>query len=158
MKVLEIRQYMDIDHSAVLKLHDEALGPTGAHLGRGPWDDDLDDIPAVYLQSGGEFLIGMVDGEVVAMGALRRITPVVAEVRRMRAAPSFQRRGFGRAMLMRLERRAVELGYRHLRLDTTAGQTAARHLYVTAGYRETARLPGLGAHQDIVYDKTLDDG
>jgi ribosomal protein S18 acetylase RimI-like enzyme len=152
-----IRRYVDADRDAVLKLHVEALGPTGAHLGRGPWDDDLEQIPSVYLQSDGEFLIGVVGDEIVAIGALRRITPVIAEIKRMRTAPSLQGRGFGRALLMRLERRAVELGYERLRLDTTNTQVAARHLYETAGYRETGRRAGLGADEDILYEKALDE-
>jgi hypothetical protein len=88
--MLAIRRYVDADRDAVLELHHEALGPTGAHLGRGPWDDDLKQIPSVYLQSDGEFLIGVVGDEIVAMGALRRITPSIAEIKRMRTAPRFK--------------------------------------------------------------------
>jgi hypothetical protein len=59
----------------------------GAHLGNGPWDDDLHEIEAAYLRSGGEFLVGVLDGKVVAMGTLRRISPGKAEIKRMRVGP-----------------------------------------------------------------------
>jgi hypothetical protein len=65
---LHIRHYEPGDKRAVRRLHDEALNEVGAHLGAGPWDDDLDDIEGVYLESGGEFLVGELEGEVVAMG------------------------------------------------------------------------------------------
>lgn len=137
--VLEIRRYTDSDHAAVVGLHHEALGATGAHAGPGPWDDDLERIGEVYLRGGGEFLVATLDGELVAMGALRRVDERVAEVKRMRTAPAHQRRGFGRAVLARLERRAEELGYERLCLDTTDKQAAAQHLYESAGYREVRR-------------------
>jgi GNAT superfamily N-acetyltransferase len=93
----------------------------------------------VYLESGGEFLVGVLDGEVVAMGALRRVPRDAAEIKRMRVRPGLQGRGFGQAMLDALHRRAAELGYSTLRLDTTVQQRADRHLYVKNGYREVGR-------------------
>jgi hypothetical protein len=61
------------------------------------------------------------------------------------AAPSsFQRRGFGQAMPMSHDRRAVQLGYRHPRLDTTASQAAARHPYPTACYLRPAFVERCG--------------
>lgn len=35
------------------------------------WDSDLDNIDAVYLRSVGEFLVGVINGEMVALGGLR---------------------------------------------------------------------------------------
>ena len=92
---MHIRRYEPGDKRAVRRLHDDALNEVGAHLGSGPWDEDLDEIESVYLESGGEFLVGIRGGEVVAMGALRRISPNAAEVKRMRVKPSLQRRGYG---------------------------------------------------------------
>ena len=154
--MFEIRRFQDADQPAVVRLHHDALSPTGAHLGAGPWDADLDAIDDVYLQAAGEFLVGTLDGEVVAMGALRRIDELVAEIKRMRTAATHQGHGFGRQMLACLERRACELGYRRLRLDTTDRQAAARHLYESFGYRETRRKPGPGNIENIIYEKTLD--
>ena len=37
----------------------------------GPHEVAMRDVGAAYLESGGEFLVGTVDGEVVAMGAFR---------------------------------------------------------------------------------------
>jgi ribosomal protein S18 acetylase RimI-like enzyme len=110
-----------------------------AHAGHGPWDDDLRSVRESYLDVGGEFLIGVVDGEVVAMGALRRLSATAAEIKRMRVDVRYQRQGFGRTILARLEGRARELGYRTLRLDTTVSQVPAQHLYRSSGYREVGR-------------------
>src|ERR671932_233091 len=92
---LHIRRYEPEDKRAVRRLHDEALNEVGAHLGSGPWDDDLDDIESVYLDSGGEFVVGVLDGKIVAMGALMRISPQKAELKRMRVKPGLQGLGYG---------------------------------------------------------------
>jgi ribosomal protein S18 acetylase RimI-like enzyme len=72
----------------------------------------------------------------------------------MRVHPAFQRRGFGRLILGRLEARARELGYHRVRLDTMVIQTAARHLYQRAGYREVGRGQLAGA-EVVYFEKAL---
>lgn len=72
----------------------------------------------------------------------------------MRVEPAYQRRGFGEVILRSLEDRALELGVRELRLDTTTVQTAAEHLYRKHGYVETGRGQ-LGGQELIMFEKQL---
>lgn len=136
------------------RLHDEALYEAGAHLGEGPWDGDLDRIESEYLRDGGEFLIGELDGGVVAMGALKRASDERVELKRMRVAPAMQRQGFGRKMLEELEERARGLGYQTLYLDTAVHQKGARRLYASNGYAETGRGE-IGPFDCVFYEKEL---
>jgi GNAT superfamily N-acetyltransferase len=149
---LHIRRYEPGDKRAVRRLHDDALNEVGAHLGAGPWDDDLDDIEGVYLESDGEFLVGILEGEVVAMGAIKRVSPDVADVKRMRVRPGLQGRGYGQAMLDALHSSAADLGYTTLHLDTTVQQRAARELYLKNGYREVGR-GSVGPFDCIYYER-----
>jgi GNAT superfamily N-acetyltransferase len=149
---LHIRRYEPGDKRAIRRLHDDALNEVGAHLGTGPWDEDLDDIEGVYLGSGGEFLVGILEGDVVAMGAIKRDSPDVAEVRRMRVRPGLQGRGYGQAMLDALHRRVAGLGYSTLHLDTTVQQRVARRLYLKNGYREVGR-GSIGPFDCIYYER-----
>lgn len=142
--MLTIRRYQDADHDAVWLLHNVALAAVGAHAGNGPWDDDLHHVDAVYLRRRGEFLVGVYDEQVVAMGELKQTSEERAEIKRMRVHPDFQRRGFGQAILQALESRARELGYRVLHLDTTARQIAAQRLYLKNGFHETGRTVIVG--------------
>jgi GNAT superfamily N-acetyltransferase len=151
---LHIRRYEPGDKLAVRRLHDDALNEVGAHLGSGPWDDDLAEIESVYLDQDGEFLVGVLDGEVVAMGALMRISTERAELKRMRVRPGLQGRGYGQAMLDALHRRASELGYSMLRLDTTIQQRAAQHLYLKNGYSEAGRGV-VGPFDCIFYEREI---
>ena len=127
----------------------------GAHAGEGPWDNDLRRIEEVYLQAGGEFLVGVLEERLVAMGALERTSAVRARVTRMRVHPDCQRRGFGQAMLSALEKRAAELGCARLQLDTTVRQVAAQRLYGKNGYREARRGEMLG-FECIFYEKLVE--
>ena len=136
---LQIREYQDADFEAVQRLHVVALEHVGAYAGRGPWDADLENIAGSYLVAGGTFLVGVVDGTLVAMGALRRLAPDTAELKRMRVDPAWQGRGLGRRMLRALESKARELGMRTIELETSVVQVAAQHLYISSGYRETGR-------------------
>jgi GNAT superfamily N-acetyltransferase len=149
---VSIRRYEPPDREAVRNLHDEALNDVGAHLGRGSWDSDLDAIESVYLEAGGEFLVGVLEGEVVAMGALRLDPDGRAWITRMRVSPRLQGRGIGQTLLDRLHRRAAELGYGPLHLDTTVGQTAARRLYEKNGYREAGRGT-VGPFECLYYER-----
>lgn len=152
--MLELRRFTHNDADVVWELHNIGLNGTGAHLGEGPWDDDLHSIPDTYLLAGGEFLVGVLDGRVVAIGALRHVTDSVAELKRMRVHPGFQRRGFGTAVLAALEDRARKRGYSKLVLDTGVALTAAQSLYRSAGYIETGR-GRLGGVDVIYFEKRL---
>lgn len=79
---------------------------------------------------------------------------MVGELKRMCVRPAFQRRGFARQTLARLEDRARALGYRRLRLHTTVTQTAAQRFYPTVGYRELGRGQFVGA-EVIYFEKAL---
>jgi ribosomal protein S18 acetylase RimI-like enzyme len=146
---LQVRQVEAGDARAVGQLHHEGLTAAGAISGRGGYDEDVDSVSAMYLDDGGEFLVGVCDGRLVAMGGVRHVTDTVGELTRMRVHPAFQRRGFGRLILSRLEDRAGELGYRRLRFVTMVTQTAAQRLFVSAGYTPVGR--GELAGTDVIY-------
>lgn len=152
--MMEARRYRSSDHDAVWELHNIALNEAGAHAGNGPWDDDLHRIEDEYTEAGGEFYVGSVEGRIVAMGAIKRLSDTCAEICRMRVHPDFQRRGLGTKMLSALEERARELGFRSLKLETTVGQAAAIGMYLKAGYGEVSRARKL-VFEVLVFEKRI---
>ncbi len=145
--VLKVRRFQDGDAGAVWDLHRST--DDDGHRGNGPWDEDLRSVRSFYIEDGGEFFVGVLEGRLVAMGALRHVTGSVAELKRLGVHPAFRRRGFGRMLLEGLEDRARELGYRKLRLDAPVRQTAAHDLFVEAGYRQVGR--GQLAGVEVIY-------
>ena len=94
------------------------------------------------------------DDEIVATGGFRRIGDGVGEIKRMRVHLSWQRQGFGQAIYSFLENRARELGFRVLRLDTSAQYIPAQRLYEKNGFKEYKRGI-LGGLETIYYEKHL---
>lgn len=167
---LEIRRYRPGDVERIRELNVVAMRAVGACVEGAP-DPDLRDVEGTYLDGGGEFLVGELDGRVVAMGAFHPaegyVTDFVgdlpegtAEITRMRVDPDHQRRGYGQRIYDELERRAVAAGYGHLVLDTTARQVGAQRLYETNGFTEVHRERvdfGETVLEMIFYLKTLDE-
>jgi ribosomal protein S18 acetylase RimI-like enzyme len=151
---LTIRRYQCEDWGKVVELHRLALQQVGAYSDDRSVDADLNHIDEIYIQDHGEFLVGECDGQVVAIGALRRTTCSRAEIKRMRVHPDYQQRGFGQAILNTLEHRARELGYTELHLDTTVQQTAAQRLYEKNRYA-LVREGTLGGFNVRFYEKKL---
>jgi putative acetyltransferase len=77
-----------------------------------------------------------VDGEVLAVAALKRLDDQHAEIKSMHTAEPARGRGTGRAMVDHLIGVARERGYRRVSLETGAGPAfaPARRLYASAGF------------------------
>jgi putative acetyltransferase len=76
------------------------------------------------------------DGELLGVGALKRLDGQHAEVKSMHTAAAARGRGVGRAMVEHLIRVARERGYQRISLETgTMAEFApARALYASAGF------------------------
>jgi GNAT superfamily N-acetyltransferase len=83
----------------------------------------------------GSFLVIRIDGEPVGCGGL---TPLgdAAYLKRMWIAPNVRGRGLAKRLLHALEKKAGELGYQIVRLETNRALGEAQQLYRSSGYRE----------------------
>lgn len=167
--ILSIRQYQHSDLDRVHELHEIAMREVSAFVEEA-LDTDLHDIEGTYLDTDGEFLVGEVEGEIVAMGAFRPATGYItefldgisensAEIKRMRVAPEHQGNGYGTQIFSELEERAQERGYTELVLDTGPTQEAAKRLYEANGFEEQSRERMKVADQTFVlifYRKSIE--
>ncbi|MDH2347195.1 GNAT family N-acetyltransferase [Bradyrhizobium sp. SSUT77] len=151
---LILRRFEPGDSDGVWHLHRSASQDVGVCGPEGAWEDDLRNIGEVYIGSGGDFVVAHIGPRLAAMGGLKRFDDDVAELKRMRVDPVFQRRGFGRRVLRELESRAVALGFEWIMLDTTTIQVGAQRLYETTGY--VRRRQGiLHGYAVLFYEKRL---
>jgi DNA-binding MarR family transcriptional regulator/predicted GNAT family N-acyltransferase len=97
--------------------------------------DDADLTPPT-----GALLVGSIDGEPVACGAVKTIAPGMGSLKRMWVADDARGLGIGRRMLEALESEARTLGLKTLRLETNRALAEAISLYRKAGYREVCRF------------------
>ena len=84
----------------------------------------------------GAFLVAYDGTRPVGCGAVRRIEPHVAEIKRMYVAPAARGRGVGRLVLQELETIARQLGAIRIVLETGPRQPEALALYRRAGFVE----------------------
>jgi GNAT superfamily N-acetyltransferase len=96
----------------------------------------------------GAFFVAYLSGCPVGCGAVRRIEPHVAEIKRMYVAPGARGRGVGRQILDALEAEAHRLGVRRMVLETGPRQPEAIALYTRAGFTET---PLFGEYVDLQF-------
>jgi GNAT superfamily N-acetyltransferase len=91
----------------------------------------------------GAFLVAYVDGRPLGCGAVRRLDPQTAEIKRMYVDPAARGRGVGRRVLAALEVEARRLGARRLVLETGERQPESLALYARAGF---TRIPLFGEY------------
>ena len=81
-------------------------------------------LPADKLrQPGMTFWSAWVKGQLAAIGAIKQLTSAHGELKSMRAAPGFRRKGLGEAMLLHLIAQARPRELARLSLETGSGET-----------------------------------
>jgi ribosomal protein S18 acetylase RimI-like enzyme len=107
------------------------------------------------LGPGGRLLVARLDHEPVGVGALRPVDETTAEIKRMYVRPTGQGRGIGRAILTGLVQHAIRKKYETVRLETLRFMTAARAMYRSYGFVETARFDGSEAADTVLDEFTI---
>jgi len=82
-----------------------------------------------------------IDGRPAGTCGLKRITPEVAEIKRMYVDPDQRGRGIGRALLERVIDDARAAGYRTLQLETAIWMSEAHTLYGRCGFVDAPPFP-----------------
>lgn len=133
---MQLIRYRPEFQAAMLSLHRSAL--EGFVLGITQQQDEADlmALEDTYLHSRGEFLLGFLNDQLVAMGGFKRLSDEVAELKRMRIARELQGKGYGTLLLRELERRASESGVRTLCLDAARRRPLTLEFYRKHGYEE----------------------
>jgi len=146
------REVKNLHYAGVLQIDPDPERPDN------PFSDaDLDNIEGVYINNRGDFIIGMIEDEIMAMGALQKVSESRGEIKRIRIRQDYQRQGHGSKILARLIERARELGYTELCLDTLADNTPAQRFFEKGGFTKTQRGK-IGSYDLIFYRKILNVG
>jgi GNAT superfamily N-acetyltransferase len=92
---------------------------------------------AEFLPPRGIFLAAEIGGVPAGCGAWRRVSPGVAEIKRVYVVPLFRRRGLAQVIVAALEEGALRAGHGSIVLNTGQEQPEALALYADLGYRPT---------------------
>lgn len=138
--IFEQRSYDDPDVTeAIAELQQEYVRRYGQ-----PDDAAVD--PREFAAPDGLFLVCLVGGSLAAMGGWRRHDENSVEIKRMYVRSDWRRRGYAKALLAELERRAAVAGYGAVVLNTGLEQPEAIALYEDAGYTPIA---GFGYYAEL---------
>lgn len=103
-------------------------------------DEHLEDLARLKPPKGIIYLL-VVEGNIVGMGAIRKLRDVIGEIKRMYIRPPYRGRGYGKQLLKTLLKAGREFGCSTFLLDTAKFMTTAQHLYTSAGFQERAEYP-----------------
>jgi putative acetyltransferase len=115
----------------------ELLGRHLAYANANTAPEDVHALDAdALLDPSVTFFSYRVDGELLAVAALKRLDARHAEIKSMHTAEAARGRGIGRELLDHLVAVARERGYRRVSVETGAGPAfaPARSLYASAGF------------------------
>jgi len=133
MSDLIIIRYKSSDKEDIKNLY--KLSSIHSEIGyrSGPWEADFDDIEGHFF-NGGEFLVGLINDEIIAIGGYRKISNEVGQIRRMRVHPNYRRKGYAQQIIQKLEEVARQNKISELQLKTSTQQKMAQQFYEKNGY------------------------
>ncbi|RJT07420.1 GNAT family N-acetyltransferase [Halococcus sp. IIIV-5B] len=147
-----IRRYDPSDANRVWDIHKRAIQASPLEFVSNPqFDEDLRNVTEFYLDTGGEFLVGCLDGRVIATGGIEPIDSRAVELQRLRVLPEHQQNGYGTSLLHRLEQSASAQGFERIQLHTDDVLTVAQQIYESRGYEETKREPHPTIDGQVIY-------
>jgi GNAT superfamily N-acetyltransferase len=134
---LRLVRFQAEHQEAILTLHHSAMSRFTVGMSATEEEADLRDIETAYLRGGGEFLVGLLDGQVMAMGGFRCLSTDTAELKRMRIRSDLQGKGYGTQLLHELERLAAARHIQTLCLETAKARPLTLQFYCKHGYQES---------------------
>ncbi|WP_197075815.1 GNAT family N-acetyltransferase [Halostagnicola sp. A56] len=109
-----------------------------------------------YLETGGQFLVGCLDGETIATGGVKPLDEQTVELQRLRVLPEYQQNGYGTELLDRLETFAEKQSFERIRLHTDDVLVVAQRIYERRGYERTHREPHPTIDGEVIfYEKEI---
>ena len=144
-----IRSYEAKDAEACRRLYREGL--LAGTLAENDTGVDIDDIEMAYMRQEGNhmFVAEMSGGEVVGMIGIQGNEPGVGEIRRLRVAQDYRRKGIGSSLLERALRFCEEKQYLKITLDTYIDREPAVRLFEKFRFKHS-RTKRVG-QKDLMY-------
>jgi ribosomal protein S18 acetylase RimI-like enzyme len=145
---VKIRSFAPGDQQACNRLYKEGL--IGGTLSENDTCADLDDIQTVYMRPGSHLWVAEAPGgRVVGMVGVQHHDEGTAEIRRLRVAMDFRRRGIGSALVEAAVRFCEQHNYLKVTLDTFMEREPAIRLFEKFRFRHFRTRSVAGS--DLMY-------
>jgi putative acetyltransferase len=140
-----IRPVTARDVPDVIELVATTLAEFGLEFGKGsPTDEELHQLPASYVERGGQFWIARAEsGELLGTAGMFRLSPAMFELRKMYLRPASRGLGLGKQLLDASLAWSKSQGATHVVLDTMEKMTRAIAFYEAHGFvRDDTHIRG----------------
>lgn len=127
----------DEDFAAAATLITEYVAALGIDLRFQNFDDEIRNLRKVYGPPTGCLLLANDGTRYAGCVALRRFDDTAGEMKRLYVRQAHRKSGVGRILVETMIRKARELGYKRIVLDTLPDMSAALSLYRSLGFQET---------------------
>ena len=124
------------DYAAGKLLVEEYEAALGVDLCFQNFSEEIANLPGFYGPPGGCLLLARINDELAGCIAVRGLGDGDCEMKRLYVRPQYRREGVGRRLVETAIRRARELGYARMLLDTLPAMTEAQSLYQSLGFGE----------------------
>ena len=103
------------------------------------FEKELAELPGAYAEPDGRLLLARHNDELAGCVALRQLSDRTCEMKRLFVRDTFRGKGIGRLLIETIIRKAKEIGYERMLLDTLPPRmNDAIALYRSIGFKEIA--------------------
>ena len=99
-------------------------------------DKEVNELPGIYAPPHGALLIAEDGAKIAGCVALKKVDDLTCEMKRLYVRPEFRGKGVGKELTMSIRKKAREIGYEQMRLDTLPSMKEAIALYRSLGFIE----------------------
>jgi len=98
------------------------------------FSEEIETLPGRYSPPEGALILARVDGVAAGCVALRKLSSLVCEMKRLFVRPSYRGMGIGKQLVARIIEEAIKRHYQFMRLDTLPLMKDARKIYQDMGF------------------------
>lgn len=124
------------DYKVAAQLFKEYATGLGIDLCFQHFEEELSSLSNIYAPPYGGIILYKNEGNFIGCVGIRKLSPIICELKRMYVQPSFHKKGIGKILLNEAIKLAKKLKYKSIRLDTLSHMLPAINLYKQFGFVE----------------------
>jgi len=105
------------------------------YFDKSEYEKEINELPGKYVYPDGALLLAYYNHSPAGCVALKRIDNDSCEMKRMFVYEQFHGLGIGKQLAEEIVKRAKELGFKYMKLDTSFRQVEAQRLYQSIGFQ-----------------------
>jgi ribosomal protein S18 acetylase RimI-like enzyme len=136
IKIMQVESEEQLVH--IRELFKEYAQSLGFDLDFQNFEKEFSELPGEYVPPHGCLFLAFYGKKIAGCVALRPFSKGICEMKRLYVRPEFRGKGIGKRLSTIIIKRAREIGYQAMRLDTIPTMKEANALYKMLGFKEIA--------------------